>query len=77
MVATTSTAPDEAATAVTPWVLIVASDEAKALSARTAWEEVGFEVEVASTIEDALACLEVIIPALIVVGDRQYRPTPP
>jgi ActR/RegA family two-component response regulator len=77
VVATTSTAHNELATTITPWVLIVASDEAKALSARTVWEEAGFAVEVASTIEDALACLQVIIPALIVVGDRQYRPTPP
>jgi len=40
------------------------------------WEAAGFAVEVASSIEDAMVCLAVMTPALIVVDDRLYRPNP-
>ena len=76
MITKTSGALEEAASAVTPWVLVVSSDEAKARSTRIMWEAAGFAVEVAATAEDARACLAVMTPALIVVDDRLYRPTP-
>lgn len=76
MVTTTPSSPERAETAVTPWVLVVAADEVKARSTRKMWEAAGFAVEVASSIEDAMVCLAVMTPALIVVDDMQYRPTP-
>jgi len=76
LVTTTSNALDRAETAVTPWVLVVAADALKARSTRKMWEAAGFAVEVASSIEDAMVCLGVMTPALIVVDDRLYRPTP-
>ncbi|TMC54419.1 MAG: hypothetical protein E6J20_04980 [Chloroflexi bacterium] len=54
---------------LTPWVLIVVADEAGARSARCAWEDAGFAVEVVSTVTEALACLAVMTPALVVVND--------
>lgn len=76
MIPKTSGTLEEAANAVTPWVLVVSADEAKARSTRIMWEAAGFAVEVAANAEDARACLAVMTPALIMVDDRLYRPAP-
>jgi ActR/RegA family two-component response regulator len=68
---------DEAPAAeVTPWVLLLVSDERRRRSLLRAWENAGFAVEVASDPKDALECLKVMTPALVVVEDRSYRPRP-
>ena len=61
---------------VTPWVLLVVDDERKRLSLLRAWEDAGFAVEVASDAREALECLKVITPSVVVVEDRLYRPRP-
>src|SRR5438105_3824745 len=43
--------------------------------ARTAWEAAGFAVEVATSALDALECLMVMTPSLVVVDEWVYRPT--
>ena len=55
---------------VTPWILIVLTDPRKRRSARLEFEEAGFEVEVATSIEDAIEFLEVVTPALIVLDEN-------
>ena len=75
MVATPPTTPEDAETAVTPWVLVVAIDEVKARTTRRMWEAAGFAVEVVSSVEDAMVCLAVMTPTLIVVDDKLYRPS--
>jgi ActR/RegA family two-component response regulator len=61
---------------VTPWVLLVVDDQRKRLSLLKAWENAGFGVEVASDAREALECLKVMTPSLVVVEDRLYRPRP-
>lgn len=61
---------------VTPWVLLVVDDERKRLSLLQAWENAGFAVEVASDAREALECLKVMTPSIVVVEDRLYRPRP-
>lgn len=63
--------------APTPWVLLVVTDQTKAPTAARAWEEAGFGVEIASSVQNALECLTVITPALIVVDGKLYWPPPP
>ena len=55
---------------MTPWVLMVAADEANACSARAALEKAGFAVELVPTIEAALACLAVMSPTALVVDGK-------
>lgn len=76
MVTTAPRALEHPEIAVTPWVLVVTGDEVKARSTRRMWEAAGFAVEVVSSIEDAMVCLAVMTPALLIVDDRLYRPTP-
>jgi ActR/RegA family two-component response regulator len=65
---------DEPATDLVPWVLLVVTDEGERPAARRVWEDAGFGVELASSVEDALDCLSVMTPSLVVVDDRLYRP---
>jgi len=69
-------AVEEPAVGVTPWILLVVSDERKRHIARSAWERAGFAVEVATSALDALECLKVMTPSLVVVDDWLYRPAP-
>jgi DNA-binding NtrC family response regulator len=59
---------------VLPWILIVMSDAAERQKARKVWEEAGFAVEMALNVDDALECLAVMTPSLVVLDDRLYRP---
>lgn len=59
---------------VLPWVLIVMSDALERQKARKVWEEAGFAVEMALNVDDALECLAVMTPSLVVLDDRLYRP---
>ncbi len=68
---------DEKQEAPTPWVLLVVTDHRKLPAAARAWEEAGFGVEIASSVQNALECLLVITPALIVVDGKLYWPPPP
>ena len=73
----TSTSPDDQELAsVTPWVRLVVTDDRERPSAARAWEEAGFGVEVASSVENAFECLSVMTPALIVVDGKLYWPPP-
>ncbi len=76
MIALTLDAVEEPAVGVTPWVLLVASDERQGRIARSVWEGAGFAVEVATSALDALECLKVMTPSLVVVDDWLYRPAP-
>lgn len=58
------------------WVLVVMADEMKRRSVRKAWESAGFAVEVASSATDALECLKVMTPSLVVIEDRLFRREP-
>ena len=66
---------DEPAADLVPWVLLVVTDERERPAAQRVWEDAGFGVELASSVEDALDCLSVMTPSLVVVGDRLFRPT--
>jgi len=55
---------------VTPWILIVLTDPRKRRSARREFEQAGFEVQVATSIEDAIGFLAVMTPALIVLDEN-------
>ena len=59
---------------IVPWVLLVVTDLESQDRARQAWEAAGFGVELALDVEDALDCLSVMTPSLVVVDDRVYRP---
>ena len=61
----------------TPWVLLVVTDESGRSAAARAWEEAGFGVEIAPSVQNALECLAVMTPALIVVDGKLYWPPPP
>jgi DNA-binding response OmpR family regulator len=63
-----------AAADVVPWVLLVVTEQGARDAARKAWEKAGFGVELAFDVEDALDCLSVMTPSLVVVDDRVYRP---
>jgi len=76
VIAITPDAVAKPAVGVTPWILLVVSDERQRRIARSAWEEAGFAVEVAASALDALECLKVMTPSLVVVDDWLYRPTP-
>lgn len=62
--------------APTPWVLLVVTDRKQVPAAARPWEEAGFGVEIASSVQNALECLAVITPALIVVDGKLYWPPP-
>jgi ActR/RegA family two-component response regulator len=59
-----------------PWVLLLINDDEQRAAVRRAWEDAGFAVEVAATVKDALDCLKVMTPSLVVIDDRLYRPVP-
>ncbi len=58
----------------TPWVLLVGRDWFGREKTRRTLEEAGCAVEVASTAEEALFCLAVMTPALIIVEDVAASP---
>jgi ActR/RegA family two-component response regulator len=76
VIATTPDAVEEPADGVTPWVLLVISDKAKRRAARKSWEDAGFGVEVAKSALDAVECLKVMTPTLVVIDEWVYRPAP-
>ena len=55
---------------VTPWILIVLTDPRKRRSARREFEQAGFEVQEATSIEDAIEFLAVMTPAQIVLDEN-------
>ena len=57
-----------------PWVLLVFEDADQRQAAQEEWETAGFNVEVASSDEDAAGFLAVMTPSLIVVDGAVYRP---
>lgn len=59
---------------VVQWVLLVLSDPRERQFAQKVWEEAGFGVEMALNVDDALECLGVMTPSLVVLNDRLYRP---
>ena len=59
---------------VTAWVLIVLTDPLERQRAQKVWEEAGFAVQMALNVDDALECLAVMTPSLVVLDDRLYRP---
>ena len=70
-------APDQPPRAgVTPWVLLVVADENRRKVTREAWEQAGYAVEIARDAADAMDCLKVMTPSLIVTDDWVYRPAP-
>ncbi|HKC18852.1 MAG TPA: hypothetical protein VKE27_04405 [Candidatus Dormibacteraeota bacterium] len=69
-----SEAVEAPAGGVTPWVLLVIDDDEQRTRACQEWEDAGFAVEVTATASDALACLKVMTPSLIVIEGRLYRP---
>ena len=68
---------DETKKAPAPWVLLVVTDKRRRPAAARAWEEAGFGVEIAPSVQNALECLAVMTPALIVVDGKLYWPPPP
>ena len=61
---------------VTPWVLLLVRDGERRTAIRQACEAAGFAVEVVTNARDALDCLKVITPSLVVIEDKVYRPAP-
>jgi len=57
-----------------PWVLLVFQDAGQRQAAQEEWETAGFNVEVASSDQDAAGFLAVMTPSLIVVDGAVYRP---
>ena len=53
----------------TRWVLVVSDDADVQRRTRRALVRAGFAVEIAPDVPEALSCLEVITPALVVVDD--------
>ncbi len=76
MISVTPDAVEEPLAGITPWVLLLVTDAEKRRTARKAWEAAGFAVEVVASAKDALECLKVMTPSLVVVDDRMYRPAP-
>ena len=66
--------PEDPDPDITPWVLIVLSDARERQNAQKVWEEAGFGVAMALNVDDALECLAVMTPSLVVLDDRLYRP---
>lgn len=60
----------------TPWVLVLVDGDGGRGAVRQAWEDAGFAVEIASSARDALDCLKVMTPSLVVIEGRLYRPLP-
>jgi DNA-binding response OmpR family regulator len=54
---------------VVRWAMVVEPDRRKRAVVTTVLEQAGFGVAVVADAREALACLEIITPALIVVGD--------
>lgn len=67
-------AVDEPRREMVPWVLLMLSDPRVRQLAQKVWEEAGFGVEMALNVDDALECLAVMTPSLVVLNDRLYRP---
>lgn len=72
MITASPAALDETAVEVTPWVLLIMTDEQER-TARKVWEEAGFGVESAATLDEALEYLAVMTPALVVADEMMYR----
>lgn len=72
----TPDAEEAPAIGVTPWVLLLVNDRSLRRSLCLEWENAGFGVEAASNAKEALACLKVMTPTLVVIADRLYRPVP-
>ena len=72
----TPDAEEAPAVGVTPWVLLLINDQSLRRSLCREWENAGFGVETASNAREALACLKVMTPTLVVIEDRLYRPVP-
>ena len=72
----TPDAAEAPAVGVTPWVLLLVNNESRRRSLCTEFESAGFGVEVASNAREAVACLKVMTPTLVVIEDRLYRPVP-
>lgn len=72
MITTSPAAFDETAVEVTPWVLLILTDEQER-TARKVWEEAGFGVESVATLDEALEYLAVMTPALVVADEMMYR----
>jgi hypothetical protein len=70
-------AGDEQEKHPTPWILLVVTDATERSAASSSWEEAGFGVEIVSSVQNALECLTVMTPALIVVDGKLYWPPPP
>ena len=64
----------EPAYEVTPWVLLVGLDWSGREKLRRRLEAAGCAVEVASTADEAILCLSVITPALIVIEQVPASP---
>jgi len=58
----------------TPWVLLVGRDWFGREKVRRTLEEAGCAVELASTADEALFCLAVMTPALVVIEDAGALP---
>lgn len=58
------------------WVIVVEADLARGESARKAWEDAGFGVEIASCPQDALELLQMMTPSFVVVGGKAFRLDP-
>jgi hypothetical protein len=65
---------DEVPYEATPWVLLVGRDWASREKARRMIEDAGCAVEVASTAEEALFCLAVMTPALVIIEEVGASP---
>jgi DNA-binding response OmpR family regulator len=74
--AITPEAVDPPAVGVTPWVLVLIDDDQRRAAVRLVCEEAGFAVEIAASAQDALDCLKVMTPSLVVIEDRLYKPVP-
>lgn len=70
----TPEAEEAPAAGVTPWVLLLVQDEGRRRTLRRQWEDAGFGVEIAWNAGEALACLKVMTPALVMIEDRVYTP---
>ena len=62
-------AEDEVLYEATPWVLLVGRERLGREEVRRTLEEAGCAVELASTADEALFCLAVMTPALVVIED--------
>lgn len=76
MIAGSATGNEQALTPV-PWGSRDRHRQKKLPEASTSWEEAGFGVEIGSNVQNALECLAVMTPALIVVDGKPYRPPLP